>query len=70
MTQYNVTYKYTDYDGCDLQVDTLCFFSDADFSGFLTVRQHECITQICRDVVSLSSIYAPFTVQFLKIEKQ
>lgn len=70
MTQYNVTYKYTDYDGCDLQVDTLCISSDENLSGLLTTRQHECITQICRDVVALSPIYAPFTVQLLKIDKQ
>ena len=70
MTQYNVTYKCTDYDGCDLQIDTLCISSDENLSGLLTTRQHECITQICRDVVALSPIYAPFTVQLLKIEKQ
>lgn len=42
----------------------------ANIQGFLPHGQHECITQICRDVVALSPIYAPFTVQLLKIEKQ
>lgn len=70
MNRYRITYKYTDIDGCDLQIDDIFITSDTDLSQLLSVKQHEMIINICRAVVQLSEIYAAHTVQLVRIEKE